>query len=85
MALDFTPSFANTFIIVYADEKKDTFVGQAFATRTQKVGLASISNTDEISQFSTLSDFNSGLSAVGQPSESFNPFEDSVPRSVYPG
>ncbi len=81
MALDFTPSFTNTFIIVYTDEKKTTFATQAFALRTQ-VGIGSVSNLDEISQFSNLAAFNSALSAVGQSAESFNPFTDSVPAAT---
>ncbi len=66
MALDFTPTFTTTFIIVYIDEKKTTFRSQLFATRNQKVEIGSVSSVDEISQFSTLADFNTGCAAGGQ-------------------
>lgn len=78
MALTFKPSF-NSFTIVYSDAKKDTYGTDLFVPRSNEASVGSVNSLDEITQFETLTEFDTAMNAVAQPGVSFNPFTDSFP------
>ena len=67
----------DTFVIIYSNAERNVYSAQTYARAGQTTEI--VPPDFEINTYTTFSSFNSALASVGQPTTSFNPFEDSQP------
>ena len=73
----------DTFVIIYTTKDKEVYLANTYAQATLTTDIEPA--LADINQFESYSAFQLEMASLGQPTPSFNPFEDLVQEPDEPG